>query len=267
MASPEAPQFSVVRWREGYDISDVDAFIAQVSAGTVTSEDARKVRFSPTRLRPGYDMGEVDEFLDSIANPSRVPGRHVGVKPPGARQRGLSAPPRPEQLFPVVLPAGVVAGVTWALDTHTAAGRAVGWPFALLALVATASFYLRYQTPNSEAPNRPAVESAGPMWMRSAWIPLTAIGIAVVGLAAALGVDRPFLKTHLGPFFGLVAFGTATLLWFVREGYWDWKHTGSVDTSRGVLRSRWSVYPFLAFFSAFGTLLIVTGAATLFVGS
>ncbi|WP_020391155.1 DivIVA domain-containing protein [Kribbella catacumbae] len=66
------PLFTRVRWREGYDVSDVDAFIERLMATVegryvehpVTADDIRNVIFTPVRLREGYAVGEVDAFLD-----------------------------------------------------------------------------------------------------------------------------------------------------------------------------------------------------------
>lgn len=56
----------MVRWREGYDIRDVDTFLARVDAGLVTSADIDAALFAPTRLGRGYAMGEVDDYLAGI---------------------------------------------------------------------------------------------------------------------------------------------------------------------------------------------------------
>jgi len=64
--------FTRVRWREGYDIADVDAFIERLTATIegrsidqpVTVDDIRNVIFTPVRFREGYDVQEVDTFLD-----------------------------------------------------------------------------------------------------------------------------------------------------------------------------------------------------------
>lgn len=60
-------RFTRVRWREGYDIGEVDAFVGRVVAGTVEAAEVQTIRFTPVRLREGYDMGQVDAYLDGVA--------------------------------------------------------------------------------------------------------------------------------------------------------------------------------------------------------
>jgi DivIVA domain-containing protein len=68
----EAPRFSMVRIREGYDPLEVDEFVDRLIATVngepverpVTPRDVRRVQFSPVRLHQGYDIVEVDQFLD-----------------------------------------------------------------------------------------------------------------------------------------------------------------------------------------------------------
>ncbi len=67
-------RFPVVRWREGYDISEVDAFVAKVEARTVASADVETVQFTPVRIRQGYDMGAVDDYLDGVTARLRASG-------------------------------------------------------------------------------------------------------------------------------------------------------------------------------------------------
>lgn len=65
------PLFSRTRWREGYDMAEVDAFVERLMATTegryvdrpVTADEIRNVTFTPVRLREGYDVEEVDNFL------------------------------------------------------------------------------------------------------------------------------------------------------------------------------------------------------------
>ena len=68
-------RFTLVRWREGYEIGEVDAFVAQVNAGSVTGARAQTVQFTPVRIRHGYDMGEVDDYIDRIAAQLIASGR------------------------------------------------------------------------------------------------------------------------------------------------------------------------------------------------
>ncbi|MEV5962309.1 DivIVA domain-containing protein [Kribbella sp. NPDC051952] len=72
MTGPAAPaEFTRVRWREGYDMVEVDAFVDRIlatldgrAADPVTIDEIRNVVFSGVRLREGYDIMEVDQFLD-----------------------------------------------------------------------------------------------------------------------------------------------------------------------------------------------------------
>ena len=73
-SSIENERFTRVRWREGYDITEVDALLDRVSAGTATSSDVKSIRFRPVRLQPGYDMGQVDDYLASVEERLRARG-------------------------------------------------------------------------------------------------------------------------------------------------------------------------------------------------
>jgi DivIVA domain-containing protein len=70
---PHQVRFTVVRFREGYNMADVDEFIRRTHRAlesrdrSVTASDVSSVRFRPVRLKEGYDTGEVDEELDRIA--------------------------------------------------------------------------------------------------------------------------------------------------------------------------------------------------------
>src|SRR5690349_14386128 len=67
--------FTRVRWREGYDIDEVNAFLERLAAtvegryvdSPVTVADIRNVSFTPVRFREGYSVDEVDAFLDQAA--------------------------------------------------------------------------------------------------------------------------------------------------------------------------------------------------------
>lgn len=64
--------FTRVRWREGYDIDEVNAFVERLAAtvegryvaAPVTAADIRNASFTPVRFREGYDVAEVDLFLE-----------------------------------------------------------------------------------------------------------------------------------------------------------------------------------------------------------
>ncbi|WP_405060439.1 DivIVA domain-containing protein [Kribbella sp. NBC_01505] len=69
----DQPLFTRVRWREGYDMAEVDAFLERLLATVegryveqpVTADEIREVSFTPVRLTHGYSVDEVDVFLDS----------------------------------------------------------------------------------------------------------------------------------------------------------------------------------------------------------
>ena len=69
-----APRFRVVRFRDAYDIDEVDAFVDRCTIALdrgdttdLTAAAIRDVRFTPKRFRPGYDMTDVDRYLDEVA--------------------------------------------------------------------------------------------------------------------------------------------------------------------------------------------------------
>jgi DivIVA domain-containing protein len=78
------PTFSQTRWREGYTIAEVDAFLDQVEprlptrgrTDEVLAAEITAVRFSPVRINRGYDMFEVDQYLDALT--ARATGRPPG---------------------------------------------------------------------------------------------------------------------------------------------------------------------------------------------
>ncbi|WP_276313210.1 DivIVA domain-containing protein [Bifidobacterium sp. CP2] len=64
--------FSTVRFREGYDVDEVDDFLdvvmERMKAGRpMTAAELSSQTFSTVRLKQGYDVGEVDEFLAELA--------------------------------------------------------------------------------------------------------------------------------------------------------------------------------------------------------
>ena len=76
--------FTQVKFREGYDIDEVDAFVAAVRAsiaagpsatGALGSDAVRNTRFQPTKFRPGYDQNEVDALLQQAGDTLRGYGR------------------------------------------------------------------------------------------------------------------------------------------------------------------------------------------------
>lgn len=82
--------FTPRRFRGGYDMGEIDAFLRAVEeelrrregrqGPRLTAEDVRTVRFTPVRLREGYDMLEVDHFLDEVEAELR---RRDGTEPAG----------------------------------------------------------------------------------------------------------------------------------------------------------------------------------------
>jgi DivIVA domain-containing protein len=70
-------RFTPTRFRDGYAMDDVDAFLERIHA-TLTAYEQRtavdvladvdvvNARFRPTRFREGYDQDEVDDFLDQV---------------------------------------------------------------------------------------------------------------------------------------------------------------------------------------------------------
>jgi DivIVA domain-containing protein len=69
----DQPLFARVRWREGYDMAQVDAFVERLLATVegryvdrpVTADEIHQVSFTPVRLTHGYSIEEVDAFLDT----------------------------------------------------------------------------------------------------------------------------------------------------------------------------------------------------------
>ena len=76
--------FTATKFREGYDVEQVDIYLDDVSAtlkayeaggrpgtGLLTSAAAGDVRFSATKWREGYEVTEVDELIDAIVGTLR----------------------------------------------------------------------------------------------------------------------------------------------------------------------------------------------------
>ena len=77
-------RFSSTKFREGYKLDEVDAFLDRVEfqlrtggAGRggrpLTAEAVIDQRFTATKFRAGYDQDEVDDFLDRIVTELRRP--------------------------------------------------------------------------------------------------------------------------------------------------------------------------------------------------
>lgn len=74
LARVESVRFIPVRWSEGYDMDEVDAFLDRIAAGCrgeggPTVEQIERQRFTPVRFSEGYDMDEVDTFVDEVIVP------------------------------------------------------------------------------------------------------------------------------------------------------------------------------------------------------
>ena len=60
--SDAGKRFPVVRLREGYDITAVDAFLLDIRARS--ADEIKGVQFPTRRLQQSYDMNAVDAELD-----------------------------------------------------------------------------------------------------------------------------------------------------------------------------------------------------------
>lgn len=81
--------FSTTKFREGYDMAEVDSFIddaqkalEQWESGVpaqMSSESVVTARFRPTKFRLGYAQDEVDTFLDDVTSTLALleKGRHL----------------------------------------------------------------------------------------------------------------------------------------------------------------------------------------------
>jgi DivIVA domain-containing protein len=94
----DTPPFRRVKWQQGYDIAEVDAFVARLEAAVdgrpgaqpVTVDEIRNVAFRPVRFREGYAIEDVDDFLDlAVQSLSRgqVEDRSDGERPTDSRRQ------------------------------------------------------------------------------------------------------------------------------------------------------------------------------------
>ena len=76
-------RFTRTRYRAGYAMADVDAFIDRIEATLgfrsrygppVTAADVAAVQFRVVRIRAGYEMREVDDALDAYEERLREQG-------------------------------------------------------------------------------------------------------------------------------------------------------------------------------------------------
>ena len=78
MSIGQAPSFRRVRWREGYSIEEVDAFVERVEEAlrspspSMSADDVSGVTFTAVRLREGYSMQDVDGWLDQAESALRA---------------------------------------------------------------------------------------------------------------------------------------------------------------------------------------------------
>ena len=96
----QAKRFSPVKFREGYDMHDVDAFLARVQAAMTAADEGRagatdlrpedvvNARFAPTKFREGYHQDEVDDFLDLVTAALRGHEAAVPVAPVPSLAKG-----------------------------------------------------------------------------------------------------------------------------------------------------------------------------------
>lgn len=117
-----AKVFSTSRYREGYDIDEVDSFLDALAANyrildgvpehgdhamalDLTPQLIVDQRFKTARFAESYDMSDVDEFLDAIVADLHERNRSTGVV--DEVMASLSAPPRGAHRTPQRFPAGL----------------------------------------------------------------------------------------------------------------------------------------------------------------
>lgn len=85
-------RFTPARFRAGYDLTEVDAFLDRCDQalssgdGSITAQSVLAMRFTPTKFREGYEMDEVDAFLDDVLAP-----RFAALGPGGAAAQAAPA--------------------------------------------------------------------------------------------------------------------------------------------------------------------------------
>ena len=67
-------KFALTKFRAGYDVADVDAFLDSLKSsllqweagrsGAILAGEVVQQRFAVTKFRNGYDQDQVDNFLD-----------------------------------------------------------------------------------------------------------------------------------------------------------------------------------------------------------
>lgn len=72
VAEIERCRFTPTRFREGYDMAEVDRFLddlcARLRSGESVGGFIAEARFTPVRMREGYDMAAVDLLLQHVAS-------------------------------------------------------------------------------------------------------------------------------------------------------------------------------------------------------
>ncbi len=80
----EGVVFAESRFREGYDMQEVDAFLERCVASIrwveggprpadlLTPDEVMNQRFAQTKFRAGYDQSEVDDLLDRVVSALRA---------------------------------------------------------------------------------------------------------------------------------------------------------------------------------------------------
>jgi DivIVA domain-containing protein len=83
--------FGSTRGRRGYQQGEVDAFLTKlteaVQAGQPLADLVRRQRFTPVRLEDGYEMSQVDDFLAAAVDLDP----HATAAKPEVQRNGLVA--------------------------------------------------------------------------------------------------------------------------------------------------------------------------------
>ncbi|GHG48008.1 hypothetical protein GCM10011331_09450 [Flavimobilis marinus] len=155
-AALRATRFHVTRFREGYDISEVDAFLGRLAAtldaletgrserAPVTTDELLHVRFASARMSAGYDVVEVDDLLDMGLEALR---QHAGVATEAESVEAVVWAPAP-------------AAVTSSAGAAPAAPSAPGAPAAMACSAVARELSLAQATSYGE--NRDVLMVVGP---------------------------------------------------------------------------------------------------------
>lgn len=98
-------RFEVTRFREGYDMEEVDRLLDEVSS-VVGQDDPEEIsllsnmisnaKFQVTKFREGYDMVQVDDFLDALTEQAKEIA-NKGLATEGTHLNGTSNSPKPSK--------------------------------------------------------------------------------------------------------------------------------------------------------------------------